>query len=76
MLDVPISGGGIELGALLKLSDAVQSGGEAKVLVQTGAIRVNGVVETRRRHSVVAGDLISLPDGRMLRVTSRGGAQT
>ena len=70
VLDVPIRGGAIPLGALLKLAQAVQSGGEAKMLVQQGAVRVNGAVETRRRHLVVPGDRIDLPDGRTVRVTS------
>ena len=39
---------GITLGQALKVANVVGSGGEAKVLIQTGEVRVNGKVETRR----------------------------
>ena len=73
IVDVPVWGGGIELGALLKLAQVAQSGGEAKMLIQQGEIRVNGAVETRRRHVLVPGDIVQLPGGRTLRVASPRG---
>ncbi len=48
----------IRLDQFLKLSQCVQSGGEAKVLIQAGEVRVNGVIETRRRRKLVPGDRI------------------
>jgi ribosome-associated protein len=36
------------LGQALKASTLVGSGGEAKVVIQAGEVRVNGAVETRR----------------------------
>lgn len=71
-LEVPISGGAISLGALLKLAHVVQSGGEAKALIQQGQVRINGAVETRRRHAVVPGDVVELAGGPRLRVTAGG----
>lgn len=50
----------IELGQFLKWAGIVQTGGEAKVLIQTGQVSVNGVLETRRRRKLVAGDRVSL----------------
>lgn len=46
------------LGSFVKLSGAAATGGEAKRLVQGGAVSVNGEVETRRGHKVVPGDFI------------------
>ena len=46
------------LGSFVKLSGAAPTGGEAKHLVQGGAVLVNGEVETRRGHKVVPGDVI------------------
>jgi ribosome-associated protein len=50
----------IPLGSFLKLSGAASTGGEAKFLIQNGAVRVNGEVELRRAHVVHAGDLVEL----------------
>ncbi len=69
---VPIAGGMIELGALLKLASRVQSGGEAKALIQAGRVAVNGVVETRRHRQVRSGDTVTLTDGTEIVVAARG----
>jgi ribosome-associated protein len=53
--EIPIDGP-VTLGAFVKLSGAAATGGEAKRLVQGGAVRVNGEVEMRRGHKVVPGD--------------------
>lgn len=47
----------IELYQLLKLADLTASGGEAKFALAQGQVRVNGLVETRKRRKIVAGDL-------------------
>ena len=52
----------IKLDQFLKLADIVQSGGEAKYLIQSGAVRVNGKIETRRGRKLRAGDVISVKD--------------
>lgn len=51
----------ITLGDLLKLAGAVDTGGQAKHLIQSGAIHVNGVAETRRGRKLVPGDQVSWP---------------
>jgi ribosome-associated protein len=56
---------GTTLGQALKASNLVGSGGEAKVLVQGGEVRVNGDVETRRGRKLRAGDVVEVGDERL-----------
>ena len=48
----------VELYKLLKFEGLASSGGEAKALIADGQVRVNGVVETRKRKKIVAGDIV------------------
>ena len=48
----------IELGKFLKWAGVVQTGGEAKILIQAGRVKVNDVIETRRGHKLVEGDRV------------------
>lgn len=48
----------IKLGQLLKLAGFVESGVEAKFVIQDGLVKVNGQVDTRRGRKIVAGDMI------------------
>jgi ribosome-associated protein len=64
-------GGPIALGSFLKLSGAAATGGEAKRLIQSGAVRVNGEVELRRGHDVLPGDLVQT-GGEQYLATDRG----
>ena len=48
----------IKLGQALKAANVVQSGADAKYVVQEGLVRVNGEVDTRRGKKLVAGDLV------------------
>ena len=50
----------IKLDQFLKLVNAVGTGGQAKVLIQGGEVKVNGAVETRRRRTLVVGDVVDL----------------
>jgi len=54
---------GMTLGQALKASDAVGSGGEAKILIQAGEVRVNGEIETRRGRKLQSGDVIEVGEG-------------
>ena len=56
---------GITLGQALKAANVVGTGGEAKVLIQTGEVRVNGKVETRRGLKLREGDVIEVGDERL-----------
>ena len=58
----------IELAALLKWAQVVDSGGEAKQLIQGGRVRVNGEVERRRGRRIALGDHVEV-DGLILVVT-------
>jgi ribosome-associated protein len=49
----------VELKNLLKLLDLVNSGGEAKVIIQSGEVMVNGEVETRRGRKLKPGDNVT-----------------
>lgn len=48
----------IKLQDLLKLADAVATGGEAKIRVQKGAVAVNGQVCTQRGKKIRPGDTV------------------
>ena len=52
----------IELCQLLKFGGLANTGGEAKLLISTGKILLNGVVETQKRKKVMAGDKVTLGD--------------
>lgn len=49
----------IKLDQFLKWVNVVQTGGEAKMLIQAGEVRVNGAVEMRRGRKLVEGDRVS-----------------
>lgn len=48
----------ITLGQFLKIKDYVQSGGEAKHLIHTFSIQVNGDEENRRGRKLYPGDQV------------------
>ncbi len=52
----------IELNKLLKLLRMVNSGAEANIRIENGDIQVNGVVETRKRNKLRAGDKITFDE--------------
>jgi ribosome-associated protein len=58
--DLPIRGESIRLGQALKLSGLAESGGEARALVEQGAVTVNAEVETRRGRQLRDGDVVAL----------------
>lgn len=50
----------IPLDQFLKLQGAVESGGHAKQLIQSGDVLVNGQVETRRGRKLNPGDVVAI----------------
>jgi len=60
MRDVTIRDDSIRLGQFLKLADLVDTGADAKPMLASGAVAVNGEVETRRGRQLVKGDVVSL----------------
>ena len=60
--DVQIGPAGIRLGQFLKYAGAVESGGEAKAVLEAGEVRVDGEIEPRRGAQLYPGDEVSLGD--------------
>ena len=48
----------MKLDQFLKWHNIVSSGGEAKILIKSGKIKVNGLVEERRGRKLVKGDKV------------------
>lgn len=69
-MDISIRGETIDLDQFLKLAGVVQSGGEAKHVIQSGAITVNGESETRRRRTLKVGDLVTVEEAEFRVVSS------
>ena len=59
-----VSNGYIKLDSFLKFVNAVCSGGEAKIVITEGAVRVNGEIETRRGRKLYAGDVVEYGSSR------------
>lgn len=52
----------IELYKLIKLLDLVDTGGQAKILIENGHVSRNGEVETRKRAKITKGETITIGD--------------
>jgi ribosome-associated protein len=52
----------IDLQDFLKLAGLIDTGGEARFFIQTGEVRLNGEIETRRRKKIRRGDRSMLGD--------------
>ena len=50
----------IKLDQFLKLVGVASTGGQAKMMIVDGAIKVNGVIETRRGRKLVSGDQVTV----------------
>jgi ribosome-associated protein len=50
----------IRLDQFLKRGGLAETGGQAKVLIQMGEVRVNGQIETRRRRKLHPNDVIQV----------------
>ncbi len=61
-----LRGDHITLDALLKAAGLASSGGEAKMLIQQGGVRVNGEVDLRRGRKLRAGDEVAVDERRVL----------
>lgn len=53
----------IQLDQFLKWANIVGSGGEAKILIQSGQVSVNGQIETRRSVKIGPGSIVELSSG-------------
>lgn len=55
----------IQLDQFMKLSGMVGTGGQAKLVIQGGEVLLNGVIETRRKKKLKAGDEVTF-NGRII----------
>lgn len=62
----------MKLDQFLKWQGLVATGGEAKLRIQRGDVRVNGAIETRRGRQLHSGDAVAI-DGREHLVTGEAG---
>lgn len=58
----------IKLGQALKAAGLVESGVDAKYVIQDGLVKVNGATETQRGKKLHAGDVIEF-DGQTVKIT-------
>jgi ribosome-associated protein len=49
----------IQLDQFMKYVGMVGTGGQAKIVIQGGEVKVNGVVETRRKKKLRSGDKVT-----------------
>ena len=68
MTDITITTEFIKLQDLLKLANAVGTGGESKIVIQNGDVLVNGEVCTMRGKKIRPGDTVAF-DGKELSVS-------
>jgi len=52
----------IELNAFIKSKGLAPTGGQAKLLIRSGVVMVNGVVETRNKKKLANGDAVKVGD--------------
>jgi ribosome-associated protein len=52
----------IKLDQFLKIINVAPTGGQAKILIQSGEVSVNGTIETRRGRKLVSGDRVTIED--------------
>jgi len=67
MQDVIINREPVELYKVLKFEGLVGTGGEAKMVVAEGLVKVNGELEMRKRCKLKAGDVVEF-NGESLRL--------
>ncbi len=68
MTEIKINTEFIKLDALLKFASLVNSGGQAKIIIQNGNVLVNGSVCTMRGKKIRPGDVVSVVGGNEVKV--------
>lgn len=58
----------IKLGQLLKLAGLVESGVDAKLVIQDGLVKVNGQIEKQRGKKLILGDIVEF-DGNNIKIS-------
>ena len=68
METIQLRGYYIKLGQALKAVNLVESGVDAKFVIQDGLVKVNGKVETQRGKKLVSGDVVEF-DGETIKIS-------
>lgn len=71
ILEFDLDGDYVELKQLLKLTDLVSSGGEAKIVIGEGLVLVDGAVELRKACKIRAGQVVHFSESE-IRVLAAG----
>lgn len=66
MREVKINNAPVALYKILKFEGIVSSGGEAKMVIADGLVRVNDMIETQKRKQIVVGDIIEFSGQKVL----------
>jgi len=61
-MEFKITGEYIELYKLIKAADLVDSGAEAKQIIEENHVHRNGELETRKRAKITVGEVITIGD--------------
>lgn len=68
--EVPIDTEYIKLDSFLKWAGVAGTGGQAKMLLMQGLVRVNGENESRRGRKLVSGDVVEVQGIGRFRITT------
>lgn len=69
MEEIKINDEFVTLGQLLKITDAISSGGMAKWFLHEHTVYVNGEMENRRGRKLRDGDIINIPNCGRFKIT-------
>jgi ribosome-associated protein len=75
MIPLPLHGEYLTLAQAVKVAGLADSGGQAKHLVRSGAIRVNGEVAMQPGKKLVPGDRFEIADGQQWVLTEPGAGE-
>ncbi len=75
MKDIVIDTEFVTLGQLLKMTDAISSGGMAKWFLSEHDVYVNGEIDDRRGRKLRDGDIVNIPGVGRFRIVGENGAQ-
>lgn len=75
MQEISIGEEFITLGQLLKMTDAISSGGMAKWFLSEHDVYVNGEIEDRRGRKLRDGDVINIPGIGRFRIAASGATE-
>lgn len=60
MVKIKINTDKIKLEQFLKWAEIVSTGGEAKILIKDGIVKINGAIDTRRGLKLKDGDIVEI----------------